>query len=146
MAETIVSQQADTSTSSARPAEYRATGRRKTAVARVRLLPGTGRIVVNGRPFEEYFSVESQRVLATEPLTATGTAGKFDVRVNVTGGGISGQAGAIRHGIARALLAYDATLRATLRAEGLLTRDPRQKERKKYGQPGARKRFQYSKR
>lgn len=147
MAETTVPQQpATTTTAPARPQEYWATGRRKTAVARVRLLPGTGRIIVNGRPFEEYFPVESQRVLATQPLTVTGTAGRFDVRVNVTGGGISGQAGAIRHGLARALLAYDATLRPTLRAEGLLTRDPRKKERKKYGQPGARKRFQYSKR
>lgn len=147
MAETTVPQPpATTTTAPARPPEYWATGRRKTAVARVRLLPGTGRIIVNGRPFEEYFPVESQRVLATQPLTVTGTAGKFDVRINVTGGGITGQAGAIRHGLARALLAYDATLRATLRAEGLLTRDPRKKERKKYGQPGARKRFQYSKR
>jgi small subunit ribosomal protein S9 len=146
MAETTAPQQSATTTSPARPPEYWATGRRKTAVARVRLLPGTGRIIVNGRPLEEYFPVESQRVLATQPLTVTGTAGKFDVRVNVSGGGISGQAGAVRHGIARALLAYDATLRPTLRAEGLLTRDPRKKERKKYGQPGARKRFQYSKR
>jgi small subunit ribosomal protein S9 len=146
MAETSAPQTSATTTAPARPPEYWATGRRKTAVARVRLLPGTGRIIVNGRPFEEYFPTESQRVLATQPLTVTGAAGKFDVRVNVTGGGISGQAGAIRHGIARALLAYDATLRPTLRAEGLLTRDPRKKERKKYGQPGARKRFQYSKR
>jgi small subunit ribosomal protein S9 len=146
MAETSAPQTSATTTAPARPPEYWATGRRKTAVARVRLLPGTGRIIVNGRPFEEYFPTESQRVLAAQPLTVTGAAGKFDVRVNVTGGGISGQAGAIRHGIARALLAYDATLRPTLRAEGLLTRDPRKKERKKYGQPGARKRFQYSKR
>lgn len=146
MAEVTAAATSATATTPARPPEYWATGRRKTAVARVRLLPGTGRIIVNGRPFEEYFPVESQRVLATQPLTVTGTAGKFDVRVNVTGGGISGQAGAVRHGIARALLAYDATLRPVLRAEGLLTRDPRKKERKKYGQPGARKRFQYSKR
>ncbi len=146
MAETTVPEASATTTANARPPEYWATGRRKTAVARVRLLPGTGRILVNGRPFEEYFPSETQRVLATQPLTVTGTAGKFDVRVNVSGGGLSGQAGAIRHGIARALLACDASLRPTLRAEGLLTRDPRKKERKKYGQPGARKRFQYSKR
>lgn len=126
--------------------EFLGTGRRKTSVARVRLTTGTGKITVNGRALENYFPINSLRVQALHPLTLTGTADKFDARVNVTGGGPSGQAGAVRHGIARALLTADANLRATLKAEGLLTRDPRMKERKKYGQPGARKRFQYSKR
>jgi small subunit ribosomal protein S9 len=122
------------------------TGRRKTAVARVRLATGTGKILVNGRPFDNYFPLESLRVVATQPLTATGSADKFDAEVTVTGGGPTGQAGAVRHGLARALLTVDANLRPLLKAEGLLTRDPRKRERKKYGQPGARKRFQYSKR
>jgi small subunit ribosomal protein S9 len=126
--------------------EFRGTGRRKTAVARVSLTTGTGKIIVNGRTFETYFPMESLRVSASQPLTVTGTSDKFDVRVNVRGGGPNGQAGAVRHGIARALLTADANLRAPLKAEGLLTRDPRMRERKKYGQPGARKRFQYSKR
>jgi small subunit ribosomal protein S9 len=126
--------------------EYLGTGRRKTAVARVRLANGSGKVTVNGRPFDVYFAAETLRVTATQPLTVTGTEGKLDVRVNVTGGGPNGQAGAVRHGIARALLQFDANLRGTLKAEGFLTRDPRMKERKKYGQPGARKRFQYSKR
>ena len=122
------------------------TGRRKTAVARVRLASGTGKILVNGRSFENYFPLESHRVMAAQPLTVTGTADKLDAQVTVTGGGPNGQAGAVRHGIARALLTVDANFRPTLKAEGLLTRDPRMRERKKYGQPGARKRFQYSKR
>jgi small subunit ribosomal protein S9 len=122
------------------------TGRRKTAVARVRLLTGSGKIVVNGRAFENYFMTETLRGVVTQPLNVTQTAARFDVQVNVTGGGPAGQAGAVRHGIARALIAADATLRPSLKADGLLTRDPRMKERKKYGQPGARKRFQYSKR
>ena len=126
--------------------EYLGTGRRKTSVARVRIAPGTGKIVVNGRPFEVYFSLESERIHVNQPFAATATGGKFDVRVNVAGGGRMGQAGAVRHGIARALLASDVNLRPLLRAEGVLTRDPRMKERKKYGQPGARKRFQFSKR
>ena len=126
--------------------EYLGTGRRKTAIARVRLATGTGKITVNGRQFESYFPLETQRTTATLPLTVTGTAEKFNARINVTGGGPNGQAGAVRHGIARALLQFDATLRSALKAEGLLTRDSRMKERKKYGQPGARKRFQYSKR
>ena len=126
--------------------EYLGTGRRKTAIARVRLATGTGKITVNGRQFESYFPLETQRSTATQPLTVTGTAEKFNARINVTGGGPNGQAGAVRHGIARALLQFDATLRRALKAEGLLTRDSRMKERKKYGQPGARKRFQYSKR
>jgi len=126
--------------------EYLGTGRRKTAIARVRLASGTGKITVNGRPFENYFPVETLRGMASQPLTVTGTAGKLDVRVNVSGGGPNGQASAVRHGISRALLQFDANLRPTLKAEGFLTRDPRMRERKKYGQPGARKRFQYSKR
>jgi len=126
--------------------EFLGTGRRKTAVARVRLANGSGKIIVNGRPFDVYFAAETLRSTATQPLTVTGTEGKLDVRVNVAGGGPNGQAGAVRHGIARALLQFDANLRGTLKSEGLLTRDPRMRERKKYGQPGARKRFQYSKR
>jgi len=132
---------ADTKTS-----EFQGTGRRKTSIARVRLATGTGKITVNGRPFENYFPMDSIRGIVTQPLTVTGTADKFDIRVNVTGGGPTGQAGAVRHGIARALLLADANFRASLKAEGFLTRDPRMKERKKYGQPGARKRFQFSKR
>ena len=126
--------------------EYLGTGRRKTAIARVRLASGTGKITVNGRPFENYFPVETLRGMAAQPLTVTGTAGKLDVRVKVCGGGPNGQAGAVRHGISRALLQFDANLRPTLKAEGFLTRDPRMRERKKYGQPGARKRYQFSKR
>ena len=126
--------------------QHLGTGRRKSAVARVRLATGTGKILVNGRAFENYFPVESLRGVVTQPLTITGTAGKFDAQVTVTGGGPAGQAGAVRHGLARALLTVDAALRPVLKAEGLLTRDPRMRERKKYGQPGARKRFQYSKR
>ncbi len=126
--------------------EFLGTGRRKTAVARVRLASGSGKITVNGRAFENYFLTETLRSEVSLPLTVTETASKYDVRVNVTGGGPAGQAGAVRHGIARALLEADAALRPALKTEGLLTRDPRMKERKKYGQPGARKRFQFSKR
>jgi small subunit ribosomal protein S9 len=126
--------------------EFLGTGRRKTAVARVRLATGSGKITVNGRAFESYFPVDTLRATVTQPLTLTGTSEKMDARINVTGGGPNGQAGAVRHGIARALLQFDATLRSSLKAEGLLTRDPRMRERKKYGQPGARKRFQFSKR
>jgi small subunit ribosomal protein S9 len=132
---------ADTKTS-----EFLGTGRRKTSIARVRLSSGTGKVTVNGRAFENYFPTDSLRMVVQQPLTLTGTADKFDIRVNVTGGGPTGQAGAVRHGISRALLLADAALRPSLKAEGLLTRDPRMKERKKYGQPGARKRFQFSKR
>ena len=121
--------------------EFLGTGRRKTAIARVRLGTGNGKITVNGRPFENYFPLETLRSTAVQPLTVTGTAEKFDARINVSGGGPNGQAGAVRHGIARALLQFDANLRGALKAEGLLTRDSRMKERKKYGQPGARKRF-----
>jgi small subunit ribosomal protein S9 len=122
------------------------TGRRKSAVARVRLATGSGKILINGRAFENYFPGESLRGIASQPLTVTGNADKFDAHISVSGGGPTGQAGAVRHGLARALLSVDANLRPTLKAEGLLTRDSRMKERKKYGQPGARKRFQYSKR
>jgi len=122
------------------------TGRRKTAVARVRLATGTGKSLVNGRSFDSFFPLESLRMIASQPLTVTGSADKFDAQITVTGGGPTGQAGAVRHGLARALLTVDANLRPVLKAEGLLTRDPRKRERKKYGQPGARKRFQYSKR
>ena len=126
--------------------DFIGTGRRKTAVARVRLATGSGKITVNGRPFENYFPVETLRATASQPLAVTGTAEKVDTKVNVSGGGPNGQAGAVSHGIARALLKFDANLRPQLKAEGLLTRDSRMKERKKYGQPGARKRFQFSKR
>jgi small subunit ribosomal protein S9 len=126
--------------------EFTGTGRRKTAVARVRMASGSGKILVNGRPMESYFVVDAQRLLVLQPMTLTDTATKFDVKVSVSGGGPNGQAGAVRHGIARALLRVDVNFRPTLKAGGLLTRDPRMRERKKYGQPGARKRFQYSKR
>jgi small subunit ribosomal protein S9 len=126
--------------------EFLGTGRRKTAVARVRLAVGSGKIVVNGRPFETYFPTDTLRTLAMTPLAVTESAAKYDIRANIGGGGPMGQAGAMRHGIARALLTVDATLRPALKTAGLLTRDPRMREREKYGQPGARKRFQYSKR
>jgi len=126
--------------------EFLGTGRRKTAIARVRLATGSGKITVNGRAFENYFPLDTLRATVSQPLALTGTADKLDARVNVTGGGPNGQAGATRHGIARALLKFDANLRPQLKKEGFLTRDPRERERKKYGQPGARKRFQFSKR
>jgi small subunit ribosomal protein S9 len=126
--------------------QFLGTGRRKTAVAQVRIISGSGKILINNRAFENYFPLESLRSAAMQPLTVTGTAEKFDVQVNIRGGGPNGQAGAVSHGLARALLRADANFRPTLKAEGLLTRDSRMKERKKYGQPGARKRFQYSKR
>ena len=126
--------------------DFIGTGRRKTSIARVRLATGSGKITVNGRAFDNYFPLETLRATASQPLLLTGTAEKVDASINVTGGGPNGQAGAVRHGIARALLKFDANLRPQLKAEGLLTRDSRMKERKKYGQPGARKRFQYSKR
>jgi small subunit ribosomal protein S9 len=132
--------------SDTKPQEFLGTGRRKSAVARVRLCAGSGKILVNGRTLEHYFSTDTARGRAVQPLLVTDSAGKFDVRINVIGGGFIGQAGAVRHGIARALLAADATLRPVLKSHGLLTRDSRVRERKKYGQPGARKRFQYSKR
>jgi small subunit ribosomal protein S9 len=126
--------------------EFLGTGRRKTATARVRISAGTGKVTVNGRLFEAYFTLEQHRGAVLQPFIVTAMTGKFDVRVNVEGGGPAGQAGAVRHGIARALLEVDATLRPLLKKDGLLTRDPRMRERKKYGQPGARKRFQFSKR
>ena len=126
--------------------DFIGTGRRKTSVARVRLATGSGKITVNGRPFDNYFPVETLRATASQPLVVTSTAERLDANINVSGGGPNGQAGAVSHGIARALLKFDANLRPQLKAEGLLTRDSRMKERKKYGQPGARKRFQFSKR
>jgi small subunit ribosomal protein S9 len=126
--------------------EFLGTGRRKTSVARVRLATGSGKITINGRAFDNYFPMETLRSTVSQPLTVTGTADKVDVKVNVTGGGPNGQAGAVSHGIARALLEFDVNLRPSLKSEGLLTRDSRMKERKKYGQPGARKRYQFSKR
>ncbi|MFN0125586.1 MAG: 30S ribosomal protein S9 [Verrucomicrobiales bacterium] len=122
------------------------TGRRKTATARVSLKEGTGQITINGRSFEEYLPQVSHQNQVLLPLQATGSVQKFDVSALVTGGGTSGQVGAIRHALARALLATDAEFRVALRGAGLLTRDPRMKERKKPGQPGARARFQFSKR
>ncbi len=127
-------------------AEYTATGRRKTAVAQIRMAPGEGRITINGRAFKEYFPLESHQMAVRRPLSVTETTGKFDIVVRVKGGGQTGQAEATRHGIARVLLKADAELRPSLKSGGLLTRDPRMKERKKYGQPGARRRYQYSKR
>ena len=126
--------------------QHLGTGRRKTAVARARLANGSGKVLINGRALENYFPMEALRVVVLQPLTITGTADKFDAHVTVTGGGPNGQAGAVRHSLARALLTIDANFRPVLKAEGFLTRDPRMRERKKYGQPGARKRFQYSKR
>jgi small subunit ribosomal protein S9 len=125
---------------------YHATGKRKTAIARVWMRPGSGQVVINKRPMQEYLPGEAQRVAVLEPLNLAEATGKYDITVNVRGGGPMGQAGAIRHGISRALVTADAELRGPLKKEGFLTRDPRMKERKKYGQPGARKRFQYSKR
>ncbi len=122
------------------------TGRRKTSVARVWIRPGAGKILVNRRPFEDYFPRETLRMIIAQPLQLTNTFGQIDVLVNVGGGGPSGQAGAVRHGIARALVRSDDRLRGALKKAGLLTRDPRMRERKKYGQPGARQKFQYSKR
>jgi len=126
--------------------QHLGTGRRKTSVARVRLSTGTGKIVVNGRTFDNYFPMETLRGIASQPLKVTATVEKFDAHITVSGGGPTGQAGAVSHGLARALLTVDLNLRPLLKAEGLLTRDSRMKERKKYGQPGARRRFQFSKR
>ena len=126
--------------------QFRGTGRRKTSRARVILKPGEGKVAVNRRPFESYFPTNALRVEVLEPLVSTETAGKFDVSINADGGGIHGQAGAARLGIARALILFNPELRPRLRQGGFLTRDPRAKERKKYGQKGARKRFQFSKR
>ncbi len=130
---------------SAKPYFY-GTGRRKKSVARVRLYPGSGAITINGRDIEEYFGLETMKLIINQPFAVTDTTGKFDIVANVTGGGFSGQAGAIRHGVARALLAADETYRPLLKKAGLLTRDPRMKERKKYGLKAARRAPQFSKR
>ncbi|NLT17344.1 MAG: 30S ribosomal protein S9 [Clostridiales bacterium] len=126
--------------------EYIGTGRRKESVARVRLLPGDGKITINNRGIDDYFGMETLKMIVRAPMAATETLGKFDVKVNVVGGGFTGQAGAIRHGIARALLKADEELKPTLRKGGYLTRDPRMKERKKYGLKAARRAPQFSKR
>jgi small subunit ribosomal protein S9 len=126
--------------------QYYGTGRRKTSTARVYLRPGTGEFKVNKKTFEDYFPNQALRMIIRQPLTLTDTASKFDIVVNVAGGGPAGQAGAVRHGITRALMEFNADLRPALKDAGLVTRDPRAKERKKYGQKGARKRFQFSKR
>ena len=126
--------------------QYYGTGRRKTSTARVYLRPGSGAIIVNKRAFETYFPNQALQMIIRQPLNLTETTGKFDILVNVDGGGSAGQAGAVRHGITRALMEYNAALRPALKKAGRLRRDPRQKERKKYGQKGARKRFQFSKR
>ena len=126
--------------------EFIATGRRKEAVARIRMSPGTGKIQVNGRPFEEYFRTVALQNTVLRPFEIAKTINAFDVKVNAHGGGMSGQAGAVRLAITRALTENNPELRGVLKADGLLTRDPRMKERKKPGQPGARKRFQFSKR
>ena len=126
--------------------QYYGTGRRKTSTARVYLRNGSGEFLINRKPFDQYFPNETLRMIIRQPLQLTETAGKFDILINVRGGGPAGQAGAIRHGITRALLEYNADLRPALKQAGLVTHDPRIKERKKYGQKGARKRFQFSKR
>ncbi|MDI6802152.1 MAG: 30S ribosomal protein S9 [Thermodesulfovibrionales bacterium] len=126
--------------------QYNATGRRKRSIARVTLVPGKGKITVNQREFENYFPRDTLRMIIRQPLQITGVLSKYDIMVNVTGGGLSGQAGAVRHGIARALVNVDADMKSRLKKEGLLTRDPREVERKKFGQKGARARFQFSKR
>ncbi len=125
---------------------FYATGKRKTSIARVWLTPGEGKIIVNRRSLEEYFSRATSRMVILQPLRLTRTEGQYNISVNVRGGGLSGQADAIKHGISKALLEVNQSLRPTLKKAGFITRDSRIKERKKYGQPGARKRFQYSKR
>lgn len=125
---------------------YYGTGRRKSAVARTRIYPGSGQILVNNRPFDEYFPRATLQMIVRQPLNLTKTLGKFDIKATVDGGGVAGQAEALRHGISRALLAFDVELRPQLKSAGFLTRDARIKERKKYGLRSARARFQYSKR
>jgi small subunit ribosomal protein S9 len=125
---------------------YNSTGRRKRSVARVVMTPGTGRIMVNDRDVDTYFPRETLRMIIRQPFQVTGTLGKYDVKANVLGGGLSGQAGALRHGISRALVVCDSDLKTKLKKEGLMTRDPREVERQKFGQKGARARFQFSKR
>ncbi len=125
---------------------YNATGRRKSSVARVNITPGTGKVTVNKKPLDVYFPRETLRMIIRQPIELVGATGKHDIIIKVEGGGLTGQAGAVRHGIARALVKMDADVRGKLKKEGFLTRDPREKERKKYGLKGARKRFQFSKR
>ncbi len=132
--------------SAATVSRFYATGKRKKSIARVWMMPGSGKITINDKPMDQYFGRDVLKMIIRQPFEVTGTKDKFDVLVSVLGGGNSGQAGAIRHGISKALLAVDAESRGKLRKEGLLTRDPRAKERKKYGQKGARARFQFSKR
>jgi len=126
--------------------QYYGTGKRKSSTARVFLTPGTGQVVINRENYQEYFPGKTQQGIVLQPLKITDNLEKFDLYINVAGGGYTGQAGAIRHGISRALLEFDSELRQTLKKAGFLTRDPRIKERKKYGQPGARKKYQFSKR
>jgi small subunit ribosomal protein S9 len=126
--------------------QYNATGRRKTSVARVTMTLGNGQIIVNNKPADTYFPRETLRMVIRQPIELAGITGKYDISASVTGGGLSGQAGAIRHGISRAIVDMNSDLRPRLKKEGFLMRDPREKERKKYGQKGARKRFQFSKR
>jgi small subunit ribosomal protein S9 len=128
------------------PTKFYATGKRKSAIARIWMSPGAGQININQRPIDEYFGQGTLKIVAEQPLTLTNTHGQFDFYILASGGGVSGQAGAVRHGIAKVLQNYDATLRGSLKKAGLLTRDAREKERKKYGQKGARARYQYSKR
>jgi len=132
--------------SAAAVSRYYATGKRKNSIARVWMMPGSGKVTINDKAMDQYFGRDVLKMIIRQPFEVTGTVDKFDVLVNVLGGGNSGQAGAIRHGISKALLEVDAESRVKLRKEGLLTRDPRAKERKKYGQKGARARFQFSKR
>jgi len=126
--------------------QYYATGRRKTSIARVTVSPGDGQITINGKPVQVYFPRETMRMMLRQPIELAGITGKYNVNATVIGGGLTGQAGAVRHGIARAIVEINSDLRSRLKKEGFLTRDPREKERKKYGQKGARKRFQFSKR
>jgi small subunit ribosomal protein S9 len=126
--------------------QFNATGRRKTSVARVTMAPGSGQITVNSRPADSYFTRETLRMMIRQPIELAGITGKYDVTATIIGGGPSGQAGALRHGISRAIVEMNSDLRTKLKKEGFLMRDPREKERKKYGQKGARKRFQFSKR
>ncbi len=130
---------------SAKPCFY-GTGRRKKSVARVRIYPGTGAVSINGKPIDEYFGLETMKLIVNQPFEVTGTAGKFDIVAKVVGGGLSGQAGAVRHGLSRALVLADEANKPALKAAGLLTRDPRMKERKKYGLKAARRASQFSKR
>ena len=135
------------SASTTSPTEYYATGKRKTAIARVHMRPGNGQIILNDRPLDEFFGgLETLKVVVKQPFVITETLDKFDVVATLDGGGVASQAGAMRHGISRALCVYDLELRKRLKKAGVLTRDARQKERKKYGQRGARRRFQFSKR